>query len=348
MLSTGVGGLRPNTIVLEFFSRDDNVAEFSADDVPCIQVISEMESYISQSSKGAKQKGGGVTQMKLLRRGFSNGVRTEKEWAAVVRTALMFKKNVIVARHFNKMRKDFVSSPSVVVSESNSFHRMTAGLTIDIWASTNDNFVCDYGGHFSEIGSACRWDALEGVLSLQLNLAYGLHKTGAWTKRTRMRVMLGVLIDETGGNFSASSSYAREEKEGGAAEARYDHLYGMEHDRRTRGALESARRRAQKLVDDVRVPCEVHCFPLRSHPLPRGVFSPEPYLELCKEMNGLVRRNSEKTIVAFLPLGPPPPRDAPDEHFASYLDALDALTAEVPPALLTGVGSLSSTQATDL
>ena len=338
------------------------MAQFSADDVPCIQVISEMESYISQSSRKRPKDvkrgdsgggGGGVTQMKLLRRGFSNGVRTEKEWAAVVRTALMFKKNVIVARHFNKMRKDFVSSPSVVISESNAFHRMTTGLTIDIWASTNDNFVCDYGGHFSELGSACRWDALEGVLSLQLNLAYGLHRTGAWAKRTTMRVMLGVLVGGDGGERRNEGGSALEEKQGatgyeGYSGYGYDHGHGHGYGGMHHVALEEARKRAQKLVDDVRVPCEVHCFPLHSRQLPRGAYSPKPYLELCKEINELVRGNSDKTIVAFLPLGPPPPRDAPGEHFTSYLDALDALTAEVPPALLTGVGSLSSTQATDL
>jgi len=147
------------------------------------------------------------------------GVRNEEEWCSVIRTALLYQKNIVIARHFEKLDHDLIRERARVSRAgdggngdqsyqgvSNPGHGPTGKMSIDIWSTTEQTVMTEYAGDENEIQSACPWDAIEGLLSLQIQLAFGLHRTGIWKHDTVLRVVLAVIINENHVTSSVETS----------------------------------------------------------------------------------------------------------------------------------------------
>merc|ERR1711871_1717880 len=101
-----------------------------------------------------------------------------KELVAIMGDALALKKNIVLARYFDKLDADKLRSFA-----QNSSNAADGRMSVDVWVTASDT-------------ANPEWDAMEGDLSLQVQLAYCLlagRKT-AWHKYTYIRVVVVAVV----------------------------------------------------------------------------------------------------------------------------------------------------------
>jgi len=194
--------------------------------------------------------------------------------------------------------------------------------TIDLWSTDEDD-----------------WSDPCGTLALEMQLAFGLHRTDIWEEHTRLRVIAAC--------ESVTGAQGSEEAKAKARRA-YETLWKL---------LRAIRVEAEIIVlpavgaalfeayseegeDGVEIRVQRNC---RTEPLTQ--------LEHCAELNAMVLEHSaEKACVVFLPLPRPPTHSRINKaRSTEYLSNLRVLTQGLPPSILVAPGSnISPIVTTDL
>ena len=184
-------------------------------------------------------------------------------------------------------------------------------MSVDVWVTASDTANPD-------------WDAMEGDLSLQVQLAYCLlagRKT-AWHKYTYIRVVVVTVVGS-----DASPEQIEEEKE-------------------------TCRLRTEFMLREIRVPAEVYVVsgisPAPSITLqaqrqsdgsgsiPRGLSVgslPPPNLGLS-DLNRLIKEETRNTAMLFLQLPDVPLENASTMEVGMYARSVKKLTDGLPPLVL--------------
>jgi amino acid transporter len=229
-----------------------------------------------------------------------------KDLVAIMGDALALKKNIVLARHFEKLDADKLRSFSLLHSNVGD-----ARMSVDVWVTASDTANPD-------------WDAMEGDLSLQVQLAYCLlagRKT-AWHKYTYIRVVVVTVVGS-----DASPEQIEEEKE-------------------------TCRLRTEFMLREIRVPAEVYVVsgisPAPSITLqaqrqsdgsgsiPRGLSVgslPPPNLGLS-DLNRLIKEETRNTAMLFLQLPDVPLENASTMEVGMYARSVKKLTDGLPPLVL--------------
>merc|ERR1711871_1358219 len=135
-----------------------------------------------------------------------------KELVAIMGDALALKKNIVLARYFDKLDADKLRSFA-----QNSSNAADGRMSVDVWVTASDT-------------ANPEWDAMEGDLSLQVQLAYCLlagRKT-AWHQYTFIRV---VCVAVVGRDYTP-------------------HKIDQ--------TVEACQMRLQSMLNEIRVPAEIH------------------------------------------------------------------------------------------
>jgi hypothetical protein len=232
-----------------------------------------------------------------------------KELVAIMGDALALKKNIVLARHFEKLDADKLRSFSTTHNNA-----IDARMSVDVWVTASDTANPD-------------WDAMEGDLSLQVQLAYCLlagRKT-AWHKYTYIRVVVVAVVGS-----DASPEVVEEEKE-------------------------SCRLRTEFMLREIRVPAELYVVsgiaPAPSTPLQAQVQSlsdgsgsvrrglsvgsrpPPPRLGLS-DLNSLMKDETRNAAMLFLQLPDVPLENASTMEVGMYARSVKKLTDGLPPLVL--------------
>jgi len=99
------------------------------------------------------------------------------ELVAIMSDALALKKNIVLARHFDRLDADLLTK----YCDEHGGKMMT----VDVWVIASDTMNPD-------------WDSMEGDFSLQVQLAYCLlaSRNSSWNKYTTLRVVLVAVVRE--------------------------------------------------------------------------------------------------------------------------------------------------------
>jgi len=307
VIGSGLGGMRPNTVVMQQFKpasstpvpflRADSTTSATRED--CKAVLGSLQKTLggcTADSSNANTVGlyGGSAETYL----------------SVMRNVLQFNRNLCISWNFHLMDKTFLVSFYKQMRKEKKER-----MTIDIWG-------------FDNMETFSEWDDINGILSLQIQLAYGLFRTDIWSDM-KLRVLLVV------------SNGKLVSQEFPTAERMSGDLGG--------GSLDTAMDRLKGLLEEIRVPanCEVVQMDGWSNNSPseaNGVWKEE----YVGAVNKVIRDYSsiDSSSVAFLPLPPPPA--ANDKADDLYLERMGALCHELPPTLLVRGGSDKSIMTTDL
>jgi len=310
LVAAGLGGLRPNTVCIQFFQPNNANKPDSSLDISASQL---QENYVSLGT--ANKSTERLDEIFYLLGQFQSHKKLENcnemvHYCEILADTLILEKNLLIARHFSKLNKSLIMDyKRLRKRRHSSFSRsfrfayrpgaesdtslddMNRFTTIDLW-STDE---CDWG-------DPC------GALALQMQLAFGLHRTEIWEDHTKLRVI------------AACQSVPGQSQD--QARRAYDTL--------------------KKLLIDIRVEAEVLVLPSvgaalfvehRTHPLTET--------EHCAELNAMViEHSSDKACVVFLPL-PRPPSHSMINHSvaADYIENLEILTQGLPPTILCAPGA---------
>ena len=112
--------------------------------------------------------------------GKSSHIADRQEFFHIINDALIFRRNVLIARHFEDIDKEMIRAFHTRAKRSGMEQEY---MTIDAWshcsAIDNDNNT---------------WDNIRGNLSLSLQLAYGLKRQGVWKTHTKLRALVAVRV----------------------------------------------------------------------------------------------------------------------------------------------------------
>jgi len=306
IVNSGLGGMRPNTVIMQQYKPP------SATPVPFLRA----DSTTSATREDCKAVLGGI--QKILGSCTSDATNSNAvglfggnatDYVTVMRNALRFSKNLGISWNFHLMDKTFLVSFYKQMLKDKKER-----MTIDIWG-------------FDNMESFKEWDDITGILSLQIQLAYGLFRTDIWSDM-KLRVLLVVSNDKL-----VSSEFPTAE--------RLSQGFG--------GSLDSAMERLKYLLNEIRVPANVEVVQMdgwsQNSPYEQNGVLKEDY---AVAVNKIIRDYSsvDSSSVAFLPL-PPPPAEG-DKADDVYLQRMGALCNELPPTLLVRGGSDKSIMTTDL
>jgi len=306
IVGTGLGGMRPNTVIMQQFKPA------SATPVPFLRADSTTSANREDCKAvlGGIQKivGGCTTEATSVNSiGLHNG--SAASYVSVMRDVLLFSKNLGLSWNFHLMDKSFLVSFYKQMLKDKKER-----MTIDIWG-------------FDNMEPFKEWDDINGILSLQIQLAYGLFRTDIWSDM-KLRVLLVVSTDKL-----VSSEFPTAE--------RISQGFG--------GSLDTAMERLKGLLNEIRVPADVEVVQMdgwsQNSPSDANGILKEEYVGA---VNKIIRDYSspDSSSVAFLPLPPPP---AEKENVDDvYLQRMDALCKELPPTMLVRGGSDKGIMTTDL
>jgi len=307
VIGSGLGGMRPNTVVMQQFKPA------SSTPVPFLRADSTTSATREDCKAvlGALQKTiGGCTSDSTSANTVGLYGGSAETYLSVMRNVLQFNRNLCISWNFHLMDKTFLVSFYKQMLKDKKER-----MTIDIWG-------------FDNMETFKEWDDINGILSLQIQLAYGLFRTDIWNDM-KLRVLLVVSEGKL-----VSQEFPTAERMSGD-------LGG--------GSLDAAMERLKRLLNEIRVPasCEVVQMDGWSNNSPseaNGVWKEE----YVGAVNKVIRdySSTDSSSVAFLPLPPPPA--ASDKADDLYLTRMSALCHELPPTMLVRGGSDKSIMTTDL
>lgn len=335
ILAAGVGGMKPNTVLIPFYSPPGEHADLEAGAV----------GVASPTPVSALEDGGGKAKRKFGRRqnrhihtepvrkagadiarltsSVSHNPSTPRhepdeakrsdeeapgavgmtacgtplEYLNLLRDTLYLGRNVIIGQSFNLINKDAIES----FSKRSKARGSRQKSTIDVWMTHDQSLD------------------LKGSVSLQLQLAHILHLTDVWSDHTDLRMMVAV----------------EKESEVKARRAEVEEtLLSMRID-----------------VDVWIVPVfGMRTFPIAAELQSRGELGSAP-LANVQVVNELVRHNSEHTCLVFLTLPTlPVSSNATNDDVlaASYHTQIKELTFGLPASVLVASGGSSQFIASEI
>lgn len=283
ILTSGVGMLKPNTIIIPF-PRAQNSTQPSAPREWFSQFPSEEPTPTDERET----------------------LEDDNTFIEVIRDCLVYKKNVILTRHFELLNKgsiieEFRQSTARAISTrsiltdpvSTFFISPSAPKTIDLWL--------------------LRWQGEDDVrqtntITLLLLLGHILKQTDIWRKHTQLRVL----------SYTTEKSLVSQKT------------------LQLKTLLKLTRITAEILV----VPLsDINALPetlsVSNPSSPTDVRTPlvqEPLDTLFKQVNDLIRSQLTRSSIIFLPMPPLPPDG--HEHSSNFMRQLTLLTDNLPPTLL--------------
>ncbi|CAK9014169.1 Solute carrier family 12 member 9 (Cation-chloride cotransporter-interacting protein 1) [Durusdinium trenchii] len=395
LMSAGLGGLRPNTVCIQYYLPDNSRRTSSSSSFSSASGAEAADNAIFDS--GDQQQGFGgllqqhqqsrrrqfarapahgagfgsiqahelVDEIQHLLQSFNSSdlndadddfATAQLDYCQLLADVLVLEKNLLIARHFDQLDKDEIvnfrarrrrnvqrrrqrsASGSVsgfrrratrfrftftanVSTESDSELDEVEGTETE---TEDEDFVgFDNPSAFSDrLTTVDLWSTDEadwndpcGTLALEMQLAFGLHRTDIWEEHTKLRVIAACK--------SVRGAQGSEEAHATARKA-YETL--------------------KKLLRAIRVEAEVLVLPAVGAALfedGRDESQPLTQMEHCAELNTMVMQHStDKACVVFLPL--PRPHVHPmlsKEAAQEYLENLDVLTQGLPPTILVSPGA---------
>eukprot|EP00753_Platysulcus_tardus_P006990 PLAT14754.2.p1 GENE.PLAT14754.2~~PLAT14754.2.p1 ORF type:complete len:912 (+),score=500.85 PLAT14754.2:57-2792(+) len=288
MLMCGLGGLKPNTVVVPFYEAALAEGDDEPRDIPYYEALrASLRGDAALDGERSSRFGG-----------------NKRDFVGILHDALLFNKNVAVARNFSKLDKELiVQVHGLSRMRSLSSRLLLSGpekdslMTVDVWSFPDD----DPDGR--------------DELTMQLQLAQVLAMTDIWARYTRIRVMKVVSTFEEAEDVRASTA-----------------------------SLMKACRIFGQLEIIVLEDCDIEALMSTTPPDAReqamessGVWDP---ITLPTVKQQLMAEHSEFTCVNFLALPRPPAVDCRggDEIAEDYLGKLDALTFSLPPTFMVTTG----------
>lgn len=172
MLSAGLGGMKPNTVVLPLLLEDLPEIELNVDSNHPLSASSPRRNTISPSQDCIPQHGS-ATCPKVL-----SSAEKSAEFVGVIRDALFLNKNLLVAKDFDNFDKELIVSQVKYGQGSNgkALKKSKRNVKyIDIWFT--DDLDTDDLLTYS------------GNLSLMIQLAHGLNRTDIWQECSNLRIV---------------------------------------------------------------------------------------------------------------------------------------------------------------
>ena len=187
MLSAGLGGMRPNTVVLPFLMdqsqaptmiRQQSHQNVSGDAIEKLEELERIHDGITVDTRARRKESSGQVELNLTT---SITARAE-EFVGIIRDALFLNKNLLVARDFHLLDKSLIVSQvkygpaqegtvdAVPVKKS-----QREQVYIDIW--------------FTDELDANDLLSYSGGLSLMMQLAHGLNRTDIWQECSSIRIV---------------------------------------------------------------------------------------------------------------------------------------------------------------
>ena len=188
MLSAGLGGMKPNTLILQYFdtkggskSSSNAIADDHIDRRAASSPFHRQQSYYyEERAKDTLNKISGILNKCG---GKASRIADRQEFFHIINDALIFRRNVLIARHFEDIDKEMIRAFHTRAKRSGMEQEY---MTIDAWshcsAIDNDNNT---------------WDNIRGNLSLSLQLAYGLKRQGVWKTHTKLRALVAVQVNRS-------------------------------------------------------------------------------------------------------------------------------------------------------
>jgi len=319
------------------------------------------------------------TLLKSYRKAGKSLTEQELDFCEMIADVLVLEKNLLIARYFEGLDKDAImecrslrrraSSVRSFSFKSPTKFRFKFRTSTNLDSDTESVFNSGEGyesasdcGHSTPGGGPSLnrfttidlwstdesdWNDPAGTLALEMQLAYGLHRTDIWEDHTKLRVIAACQ--------SVTGAHGSEE---------------------ARSTAKMAYQTLRKLLKAIRVEAEVIVLPavgaalFEEHAIDdededfnnQGVDSneevsaerprrltvkrcprtePLTQLEHCAELNAMVlEHSSEKACVVFLPLPRPPTHSRINpENASEYLENLRVLSNNLPPLIMCAPGS---------
>lgn len=184
MLSAGLGGMRPNTVVIPFLTddvggnphplqRQESQHNVTGDAIEALEEVARVHESIAEDAR-ARTLGTGQP-ISTNHAGYRGGGR-EEDFVGIIRDALFLNKNLLVARDFHLLDKNLIVSQVKFKNDGTSLKKSDReAFTIDIW--------------FTDELDAEDLTSYSGGLSLMMQLAHGLNRTDIWQECTNIRIV---------------------------------------------------------------------------------------------------------------------------------------------------------------
>ena len=188
MICAGLGGMRPNTIVLPFMEAKQGLESpliapqrhnVSGDAIAVLEDIAKIHDGMGDDVRARKARTGSGVHI--------NAVPTAEEraddYVGIIRDALILNKNLLVARDFDQLNK------SLIVSQVKYGEEVGDGEARQrtVRKSNREVFYIDIW--FTDELDASDLLSYSGNLSLMIQLAHGLNRTDIWQSCTKLRLV---------------------------------------------------------------------------------------------------------------------------------------------------------------
>ena len=192
MLSAGLGGMKPNTLILQYFNRKNNNNSLGNNNdhrrVPSSPFHRQQSYHYEERAKDTLRN---ISTILDKCGGEGSHISDQVEFFYIVKDALVLRRNVLIARHFDDIDKEMIRAFNARARRTGMEKEY---MTIDAWG------YCDTRDNVNDT----EWDNIRGNLSLSLQLAYGLKRQGVWKTHTKLRALVAVHVQ--GNNESVESS----------------------------------------------------------------------------------------------------------------------------------------------
>eukprot|EP00761_Pharyngomonas_kirbyi_P014727 gb/GECH01014757.1/.p1 GENE.gb/GECH01014757.1/~~gb/GECH01014757.1/.p1 ORF type:complete len:964 (+),score=178.28 gb/GECH01014757.1/:1-2892(+) len=260
-----------------------------------------------------------------------------REYISTLGDAILLKKNLILARHFEKLSKDMLSPSGLFLKVSRKKLRY-----IDVWPIW--------------IGKDNLENAAQSMM-LTLQMAYIVHTVPLWNAHHKLRV-LSFVVDDQPMNVEDEEEFTPDTVE---------YAQRRKNEEQANDLVSKERKRLEEILLDLRIRATIHIEHVKPEDFAtvlsdienggtnyqsvnntfyaryssmRDAYESISETEKHQVINSVINRVSSKTSVTFLTLSSPPfaKNAADDNEYQSqcekYIDDLDYFTEGLPPTLL--------------